>query len=69
MPTTRETAKQEVARIKALKPAWSAGRVLSALGHPGYSDRFASAVIARIERTGCEVFAAKSYVFNETNGR
>lgn len=68
MPTTRETDPERVARIKATK-AWSAGRILSALGHPGYGDKFAAAVIARIEATGCDAFAAKAHVFNEMGVR
>lgn len=66
MPTTTyETDAQRVVRIKATKPDWSAGRILSGLGHPGYGEKFAAAVVARIETTGCDAFAAKSYVFNE----
>lgn len=64
--TTYETDAQRIARIKATKPDWSAGRILSALGHPGYGDTFAKAVIARIEagKSG-DAFAAKSHVYNE----
>lgn len=56
---------QRLAEVRAVFPEWSAGRILSALGHPGYGDTFAAAVLARVEHDGDDVWRAKSSVFNE----
>jgi hypothetical protein len=43
-----ETTSETVARLRA--QGWSASRILSGLGHPGYGAAFARQAIERIER-------------------
>lgn len=37
---------------------WAPSRILSAIGHPGYSDAFAAAVLARMTGQGLDAFGA-----------
>lgn len=53
-----ETPAEELARIQAKFPAWSPARVLSAMGHPGYSSAFARRALALIAAGGCSTHAA-----------
>lgn len=43
--TIRDTDAMRVKRIRISHPKWSASRVLSGLGHPGYGDEFAKDVL------------------------
>lgn len=63
MPATLspETPAQEVARIRAKFPRWSAAKVLSAIGHPGYSAKYAGQVLDAIQRTG---YSAHQVIYN-----
>ena len=50
MAATLTTDLQTVARLRAA--GWKAGRILSAIGHPGYGQAFASQAIAQMEAYG-----------------
>lgn len=45
--STPETPAETVARLRAA--GWSAARILSGLGHPGYSGKSAAKAVAAIE--------------------
>jgi hypothetical protein len=46
--TMAETTTQTIARLRA--NGWTARRILSGLGHPGYGEKFAVAALAKCER-------------------
>jgi hypothetical protein len=54
-----ETTSETVARLRA--QGWSASRILSGLGHPGYGAAFARQAIERIDMTAHEaVYGGRS---------
>lgn len=50
MSFTPETTTETIARLRAA--GWSASKILSGIGHPGYGQAFARRVLARIEAGG-----------------